>query len=92
MIILFSGIAPHPIAEELLSLGVLIREAIAISEVFRLIELYPDAPILITSDVDSDRAKLIQQRHSTLYLKPSATARDVLWELSDLISASDKPV
>jgi hypothetical protein len=82
MIILFSTIAPHPLAEELLSLGVLIREAIAISEVFSLVEQYPDATILITPEVDSERAKIIQQHHPTLHLKPSTTAPEVLFEIS----------
>jgi hypothetical protein len=71
-------------ADELLLFGLQIREAIAISEVFSLVEQYPDAPILITPDVDSDRAKIIQQHHPTLHLKPSATARDILLELSHL--------
>ena len=92
MIILFTTIAPHPIANELSQFGLPIREAIAISEVFSLVEQYPDASILITPDVDSERAKIIQQHHSTLYLKPSATIRDVLWELSHVMPVTTKPV
>lgn len=92
MIILFSRVAPHPLAEEFVSFGLSIREAISISEVFSLVEQYPDAPILITSDVDSDRAKIIQQRHSTLQLKPSAMAREVLAALSHVMTANFNPV
>jgi hypothetical protein len=92
MIILFTTVAPHPMADELSSFGLPIREAIAISEVFSLVEQYPDAPILITSDVDLDRAKIIQRHHSTLHLKASATVRDVLWELSHVMPVTTKPV
>jgi hypothetical protein len=92
MLILFSNTAPHPIADELLSLGLPIREAIAISEVFALVEQYPDAPILITSDVESNRAQVIQERYPTLQLKYSTKAADVLCELSHLIPGNTLPV
>jgi hypothetical protein len=92
MIILFSAVAPHPLADELLSFGLQIREAIAISEVFSLIEQHPGAPILITPDVDSERARIIQRHHSTLHLKPSATIKDVFWELSHVMPGTTKPV
>jgi hypothetical protein len=89
---LFSHIAPHPIADELLSLGLQVREAIAISEVFALVEKYPDAPIVITSDVESHRAQVIQERYPTLQLKSSATSSKVLWELSHLIPGNSQPI
>lgn len=92
MIILFLNVAPHPMTDELLSFGLQIREAIAISEVFALVEQYPDAPILITSDVESYRAQVIQERYPTLQLKSSATSTDVLWELSHLIPGNTQPV
>lgn len=92
MIILFSNTAPHPIADGLLSLGLQVREATAISEVFALVEQYPDASIVITSDVESNRAQVIQERYPTLQLKSSAAARDVLWELSHLIPGNAQPI
>lgn len=92
MIILFTTVAPHPMADELSSFGLPIREAIAISEVFSLIEQYPEARIVITPDVELDRAKIIQQHYSTLHLKGSATAKDVLWELSHVMPVTTKPV
>ena len=84
MIILFTTTAPHPIADELSQFGLPIREAIAISEVFNLIEQYPEARVVITPDVELDRAKIIQQHHSTLHLKSSTTAREILFEISYL--------
>jgi hypothetical protein len=92
MIILFSNIAPHPMADELSSLGFHTREAIAISEVLALVEQFPDAPILISSDVESNRAQVIQDRYPTFQLKSSATAVDVLWELSHLIPGNTQLV
>jgi hypothetical protein len=92
MIILFSNIAPHPMVNELLSFGLQIREAISISEVFALAEQYPDAPVVIASDVDPSRAQVIQGRHPTWQLKSSATSADVLWELSHLTSVKTQPI
>jgi len=89
MIILFTTTAPHPMADELSSFGLPIREAIAISEVFNLIKQYPDARIVITSDVELDRAKIIQQHHSTLHLKSSTTAREILFEISYLTGKAE---
>jgi len=89
MIILFTTTAPHPIADELSKFGLPIREAIAISEVFSLVEQYPDASIVITPDVELDRVKIIQQHHSTLHLQASATARDILFEILHLTGKAE---
>jgi hypothetical protein len=54
---------------------------LAISEVFCLAEQHPTATILITADVDQERAKAIQQHYPTLHLKTEATVQDIIWEL-----------
>jgi predicted metal-dependent TIM-barrel fold hydrolase len=90
LVILLSAYSPSPLADELLSFGLNVREALAISEVFSLIEQYPEAQIIIASDVDSERAKVIQQHHQTLYLKPQTRAKDVLFELSNFTPAGKK--
>jgi hypothetical protein len=41
---------------------------LAISEVFSLVEQYPTATILITADVNQERARVIQQHYPTLHL------------------------
>ena len=84
MIILYCGIAPHPLAGELISLGMLVEEAMSISEGLNLAEHYPDAPILIAADVQPEPAKIIQQHFPTFSLGLSARASDVVWELSHL--------
>lgn len=89
MIILFTKTAFHPIADELSQFGLPIREAMAVSEVFNLIEQYPEARIVITPDVELDRATIIQQHYSTLHLKSSTTAREILFEISYLTSKAE---
>jgi hypothetical protein len=57
-LILFTTIAPHPLTEELSRQGYQVSEALAVSEVFTLVE---SATILITADVDQDRARVAQR-------------------------------
>jgi hypothetical protein len=57
-------------------------EAVAISEVYALADQHPNATIIITGDVHPERANAIQHHHMTLHLKPNATVKDVLWEIS----------
>jgi hypothetical protein len=81
-LILFTTIAPDPLAEELSRQGHTVYEALAVSEVYALADQHPIATILICAGVAQVRAKMIQQRYSTLHLKPAATVRDIVWELS----------
>jgi hypothetical protein len=59
-----------------------VYEAIAISEVLALADQHPMATIIMTADIDPERAKAVQQHYPTLHLKPSATVQDILWELN----------
>lgn len=81
-IILVTDFAPHPLTTELSQQGHTVYEAIAISEVLALQEQYPTAQIILTADVDPERAKAIQHHYPTLHLKPDSTVKDILWELS----------
>jgi hypothetical protein len=40
--------------------------------------------VIITSDVDEERCRILQQRLPTMVLKPEATASDVIAALWDL--------
>jgi hypothetical protein len=71
-LILFTAIAPHPLTEELSRQGYQVNEALAVSEVFSLVEQHPLATIIITADVDQERARAIQQHYPTLHLKPGS--------------------
>jgi hypothetical protein len=80
-IILFTTQAPNPLTRELSEQGWHVYEAIAISEVLALAEQHPSASIILTADVDTERAKAIKQHYPTMHLKANATAQDILWEL-----------
>ena len=76
-LILFTTQAPNPLAERLITLGHEVYEALVISEVMALAEQYPASHIVITSDVDQNRAGIIQRRYPTIYLHSQFTAMDV---------------
>jgi hypothetical protein len=83
-LILFTTIAPHRLTDGLLLAGFCVFEALSISEVFGLIEKFPNAMILIDQDVATERATVIQEHHITLQLGPGVALKDVIWELSHL--------
>jgi len=80
-LILFTMIAPDPMAEELSRQGHMVYEALAVSEVYALADQHPQAQIILTADIDPERAKAIQHHYPTLHLKSAATVREILWEL-----------
>jgi hypothetical protein len=82
VLILFTATAPNPFTDELLRHGHQVFEALAISEVLALAEQHPLAAIIITADVEHERAKVVQQHYPTMHLKATAGAQDILWELS----------
>lgn len=88
ILILFTARAPHPLTEDLSHQGHQVYEAIAISEVYALADQHPNAAIIITPDVDLERAKAIQHHYPTLHLKANATVKDILWELGQGKGAS----
>jgi hypothetical protein len=77
-LILFTTIAPDPLAEELSRQGHTVYEAIAISEVYALADQHPQAQIILTADIDPERAKAIQHHYPTMHLKANATIKDIL--------------
>jgi hypothetical protein len=84
-LILFTATAPHPFAEELAHQGHRVFEAVAISEVYALADQHLNSTIIITANVDPERAKAVQHHYTTLHLKPEATVQDIMWELSHLL-------
>lgn len=83
ILIQFTTIAPHPLTDELSRQCHHVYEALAVSEVYALADQHPLATIIITADIDPDRAKAIQHHYPTLHLKPTATVRDIVWEVSN---------
>ncbi len=81
-IILFTAVAPCTLTDELSHQGHTVYEALAVSEVYALADQHPAAHIIITHDIDPERAKAIQYHYPTMYLKANATVHDILWELN----------
>lgn len=70
------------LSEELSQGGFQVYEALAISEVFYLVEQHPNAYIVVDHTVEEDAAREAAKHYSTLRLIREATAADVLWGLS----------
>jgi hypothetical protein len=80
-LILFTTVAPDPLTAELSHQGHTIHEAMAVSEVYALADQHPMATIIMTADIDSERARAIQHHYPTVHLKANATVHDIVWEL-----------
>jgi hypothetical protein len=74
------------LSEDLSEHGFQVYEALAVSEVFYLCEQHPRLIVVIDHTVEPDVAKEISARRVTLRLKKTSTVRDVIWELSALVS------
>jgi hypothetical protein len=85
ILILFTSKSPHPLTDGLSLQGHEVYEAVAISEVYALADQHPRAQIIITADIDPERAKAVQHHYPTLHLKADATVRDIVWELSQFM-------
>jgi hypothetical protein len=81
-VILFTTRAPNTLADELSHQGYTVYEALAVSDVHALVDQHPLATLIITADVDPERAKAVQHHYPTMHLKADATAKDILWELN----------
>ena len=79
-LILFTTVAPDPLTQELSHQGHTVYEALAVTEVYALADQHPLATIILTADIDPERAKAIQHHYPTMYLKPTATVHDIVWE------------
>ena len=63
ILILFTTRAPCSLTEQLSHQGHQVFEAIAISEVYALADQHPKATIIMTADIDPERAKAIQHHY-----------------------------
>jgi predicted RNA-binding Zn-ribbon protein involved in translation (DUF1610 family) len=68
IVILFTSKSPHPLTDELSHQGYTVHDALAISELYALADQHPLATIIMTADIDPERAKAIHTitRHCTL--------------------------
>jgi hypothetical protein len=88
IVILFITRAPNPLTDELSHQGYTVYEGLAVSDVYALADQHPLATIIITADVDRERAKAVHHHYPTLHLKADATVRDIVWEISNLKGAT----
>ncbi len=68
--------------DELTLAGHRMREALTVAEVLYLCENEPVDAIVISADTEDPDVVEAQMRRITLRLKPDATTKDVVWELS----------
>lgn len=79
---------PNKLLDDLLLAGYEVFEAMAFSEVLHVCEHHNISAVLIGPEIDHPALSEIQEHHMTLRLKPEASAKDVLWELSHLFPAA----
>lgn len=78
--------------DELTLAGHRVREALAVAEVLYLCENEPVDAIVIGADTEDPDVVVAQMRRITLRLKPGATTKDVIWELSLLFPKDESLV
>lgn len=72
------------LVDELILAGHRVKEAVSVSEVLFVCENEPVDAVVIAANVEDPDVVEAQMRRITLRLKPGATARDVIWEVSQL--------
>jgi hypothetical protein len=72
------------LTDPLIAVGFHVWEALALSEVTFLCETEDVRLVIITSDVDEERCRILQQQLPTMVLRPEAKASDVIAELWNL--------
>lgn len=72
--------------------GYRVFEALEVSEVLHLCEAEDIDVVVIDADMEGKDVAEAQLRRITFRLKPEATAKDVVWELSQLFSQDDPAI
>lgn len=70
--------------------GYTVYDAPAVKEVLYLCEHHKIDAVVIAADVEDPEIVEAQMRHTTMKLKSSATVKDVIWELEDLLGGTEK--
>jgi hypothetical protein len=91
-IILLTARSPSKLANDLTLAGYRVFAALEVSEVLHLCETEDVDVVVICADVDDPDVVEAQMRRVTIRLKPDLTARDVIWELSQLFPAGPEKV
>lgn len=80
----FTTVLPSKLWDNLSAAGFRVFEAIEISEVMYLCEHERIDALLIGPDIEEPEVVEVQLRCVAIKLKAESTAKDVLWELSNL--------
>ena len=75
-----------PLADQLSLAGYRVFEALWADEIFHLIDTEHVDVVVIKSGVDDPAIPELKNKLMSLVLRPTATAADVIWELSKLFS------
>ena len=84
--------APSRLAQDLMLAGHRAWECLSVSEVLYVCEREWVDAVVIAPDVEDRDFVAMQLRHMTIQLKPEATAKDLIWELSNLFPAASTKV
>jgi hypothetical protein len=86
----FTRCAPSPLAAAVAAHGgLVIYEAIAVSEVLALMERQDSPIVIIDPTVEEEAARELQKRFVSLRLQTQATAAQILWELTGIVADPD---
>jgi hypothetical protein len=83
-VVLLTTRSPSKLEDNLILAGYRVFAALEVSEVLHLCETEDVDVVVIGADVEDPDVVEAQMRRITLRLKPEATAKDVVWELSQL--------
>lgn len=83
-VVLLATRAPSKLEDDLILAGYRVFAALEVAEVLHLCETQNIDVIVIGADVEDPDVVEAQMRRITLRLEPEATAKDVVWELSQL--------
>ena len=83
-VVFLAARAPFTLADSLERAGFRVFEALAVSEVLHLCEQEHIDIVVIAADVESPGVHDIHDKHTTLRLKPEATAKELISELWQL--------
>jgi hypothetical protein len=79
--------SPSRLAADLMLAGHRAWECLSVSEALYICEQEWIDAVVIAPDVEDRDFVAMQLRHMTIQLKPGATAKDIIWELSNLFPA-----
>jgi hypothetical protein len=88
----FTTCASSGLADDLSAAGYTVSKAKEISKVMYLCEHNQVDVVIIGADVEEQDMVEIQLRRTTIKLEPNATAKSILWELSNLFGTGKEVI